>query len=413
MPASERNWEFATHKSRIAADSHGHATEGPGVNTSTKRSLQCVRRILKGACGFAAATVAALVLAPSQAAAQPVPPAMAADRAMPLFSVLDSSMMSVEHDSPVHATTITFFSTLRHDDLMPRDIGVEFLPFLAPPLTATLISTLTPEALSERLGQERGWWTLRQYLAASLGISQGVDIKLDLDVKSDTLSRVSIGVRTFIVAGRLNPQTLRLAKRYVSASADLAAAESARIAKPGKEADDNVGMQYLLVNSLARQIADASKSHVGFLLEAGGALALDVPANTLNAAEIGRAIYWLSPIYRFERRPFDVAGVVRLVDEQERDLRRLDMGGRISVKRNGVGYSLEAIGRITPADESDHYSGRLVGGVAFGFSRSTQLHFTFGKNFENDFSHGGSLLASFGLAIGLGEIPLITTPDGR
>ena len=70
----------------------------------------------------------------------------------------------------------------------------------------------------DRLTQERGWAATlpTPCLAASLGISQGVDVKqLDLDVKSDALSRAAIpGVPDFVAAGRLNAQTFSLANRY-------------------------------------------------------------------------------------------------------------------------------------------------------------------------------------------------------
>jgi hypothetical protein len=38
------------------------------------------------------------------------------------------------------------------------------------------------------------------------------------------------------------------------------------------------------------------------------------------------------------------------------------------------------------------------------------VNFTFGKNFNRDFSNGGSLLASFGLTIGRGQMVLGTVP---
>jgi hypothetical protein len=79
---------------------------------------------------FAALLV--LVLALPRAAAQQTrevvtPPP---DRTMPAFAAMDSSVMSIEQVDPLHATTLTMFSRLRNDDLMPRDIGIEFFPWL-------------------------------------------------------------------------------------------------------------------------------------------------------------------------------------------------------------------------------------------------------------------------------------------
>jgi hypothetical protein len=47
-----------------------------------------------------------------------------------------------------------------------------------------------------------------------------------------------------------------------------------------------------------------------------------------------------------------------------------------------------------------------VGGISYGFSRATALAFTMGKSYRNDFSQSGSLVASFGLNISVGEMPL-------
>jgi hypothetical protein len=389
-----------------------------GIPRPSRRSARGARYAACRAAAVAAATSALLGLAVAPAVAQPPPagpadaspperlvtPAKPGDRVVPGFSVLDSSMMSVEHDSPVHGTAITLFSTLRRDDLMPRDIGVDFLPFLSPPLG----SDTSPEAQLERLNVTSVGRSMKQYLSASIAISQDVDLK----VEGDSLSRLAIGVRTFIVAGRLNCATLTLMEDYVHASTKYRELEARRPSTPSADWDEEFATQFLLVRALAEQAAGASRQRVGWLVETGTALALDVPDNTLSNASVGRYAYWMTPIYRFDPRPVAVAGLLRVIVEPETQLTRVDVGGRVSVsRRSGIGYSLEAIGRISMRTPEDRYSGRLVGAVAYPFNRSTQLNFTFGKNFENDFSHGGSLLASFGLTIGLGEIPLGKTSE--
>ena len=93
-----------------------------------------------------------------------------ADRTLPGFSVLDSSLMSIEHINPLHATSITLFSTLRNDDLLPRDIAFEHLPLLAPPTgRAPTVSDQYARLAEPGIAE-----TLLRYFAVSLAISQGV-----------------------------------------------------------------------------------------------------------------------------------------------------------------------------------------------------------------------------------------------
>ena len=89
----------------------------------------------------------------------------------------------------------------------------------------------------------------------------------------------------------------------------------------------------------------------------------------------------------------------------------------MGLRRNGVLFALEGLGRQRFLEQDDPtqdlLNGRVVGAITYGFNRSTQISFTFGKNFKNDFAQGGSLLASFGLVMGLGESMLGAPPDGQ
>lgn len=153
------------------------------------------------------------------------------------------------------------------------------------------------------------------------------------------------------------------------------------------------------------------------MLETGIAQAIEVPRNTLSEASVARRAIWLGPIYRVERMPIDFAGLLRFIDERRTASNTVDFGGRLGVRRNGVLFSLEALGRRRFLERDDPtqdlINARVVGAITYGFNRSTQVTFTFGKNYKNDFSQGGSLLASFGMTIGLGESLLGVPPDGE
>jgi len=116
-----------------------------------------------------ALAVALVAIAPELAVAQSIELAnMPPDRTMPGFAVIDSSTMSIEHIAPLHSTTLTLFSTLRSDDLVPRDLGLEILPWLTthPEPGSTVKDVYDKQYRSGVLG------SIGQYAAWSLAVSQ-------------------------------------------------------------------------------------------------------------------------------------------------------------------------------------------------------------------------------------------------
>jgi hypothetical protein len=320
--------------------------------------------------------------------------------------------MSVEHVDPLHRASITLFSTLRNEDLLPRDIAVELLPWLPTPREGSV----PVQEQFAKLRDMTGWQAVRQYFGISLAISQ--DVTPIGAVES--LSQLAPGIRTFLLAGKLNRNISRLMRDYEDSAKHLDSLERAEETRPpgaprDAAADEELGMLLIRSRDLLRQIADAPKNRVGFLLEVGAAQVLRVPDNRFSQARVVRRGAWLSPIYRFDAKPTDIAGLIRFTGERESSIQMLDVGIRVGAHSGGVYYSFEAVGRRRfvddPNETLDRNNGRVAGAVIYGFNRSTQVNFTFGKNYDEDFSHGGSMLASFGLTIGLGEIPLGTVSE--
>jgi hypothetical protein len=371
---------------------------------------------------FALALVVGVCLAPAPLTAQPRNVGQPPDRTVPGFSASDSSLMSVEHIDPLHATSITLFSTLRNDDLLPRDISVEFLPWLpkSPDLDVAI-----PQQF-DKLKRLSPADVVRSYAAISLAISQG----LGPEDPGQSASQVALGFRTFLLAGRLNHVVSDLMDEYIASVAEVDAAQKARQGQPSDrpaddEADQKLAILVLRARSLVQEIARAPKNRVGFLMETGFVQVLRVPENALSQAQSGRRAVWLTPIYRLDARPrsptnprakpeVDFAGIARFIYEPETDSRLVDVGARVGARSRGIYYSIEALARKRLTDLSDPDDdlkyGRVVGAVAYGFNRTTQVHFTFGKNFSHDYAGAGSLLASFGLTVGLGEIPFGSDP---
>ena len=355
--------------------------------------------------------------ASTRVSAQEVQVVAPSSRSIPTFSVLDSSAMSIEHIDPLHTTSITLFSTLRKDDLLPRDIAIEFLPLLdylsgrRADATPRDRPAQGPTAPSEK---RRNYFsqTFGRYLAASLAISQDVSPR-GID---ESLSHVSIGVRTLLRSGRNRQEFDRLMSEYDAQTAELLKSE----VKPdaSRQDTDKIAEKFIDLRQLVQKIRDADKHRVGFMLETGFAQVLEVPQNTLADAAGARRAYWINPIFRLDdsgpvegvggKWPLDFAGLVRIIDERQTTSDIIDFGGRMVARFRGVQYSIEALGRKRFVDQripgDDLLNARVVGGVAYAFNPSTAVNFTFGKNYKDDFARGGSLLASFGMTIGLGPI---------
>ena len=337
--------------------------------------------------------VASCVLARAAAGQTPVND-MPSDRTVPGFSIIDSSIMSIEHTDPLHTTVLTLFSTLRNDDLLPRDVGVELLPFLV-----RSVSRGTPMAKAyDNQYNSRFAKSLLQFTGVSLAISQHGDA---LHPEA-AFSQLAIGVRTFVRKGRTRSALDTLLNQYDQSTQKLD--EAIKIDAP------ETASLLTQTRGLRDEIERSDKTRVGLMLEAGTGVALRVPQNLLSESTAARIAYWLTPIYRWDEAPLAVSGIARFIAERERDQHIVDVGGRITGRIRGIVHSGEGILRLIseqgPETLTDHEHTRMVYAVSYAFSRGRQVHFTLGKNYSDNVSQNGTLNASFGVTFGLGELEL-------
>ncbi len=359
-----------------------------------------------------ASFIALIAVGPAIAAAQTGEPAPSPlDRTMPGFAVLDSSVMSVEHVAPLHSTTLKLFSTLRNDDLVPRDLGFEILPWLA----KRVQPGSTVEEAYRRQYRPGLAGSVAQYAALSLAVSQhggSIASRRDPLLAEESFSQLALGIRTFLFwSGRPNSRLASLMSDYDSRRGDLdKAIQDETRPDAGDDEQQRAADLLAIARGVRQDLVRADKNRVGFMLETGTVVALHVPANSLRDSTVARRAWWATPIYRFDRNPTSISAIVRYIDERETGFYIVDMGGRISAVAGGIEYSLESIGRIrskeNPSPDDDLHTGRTIGGVSYAFGRSTQLAFTMGKSYRGDIAGGGSLVASFGVNISLGEMPL-------
>jgi hypothetical protein len=326
------------------------------------------------------------------------------ERAIPALTIEDSATMSIEHTLPSNAATIVLFSSLRNDDLIPRDIAVEFAPFVA----KSPSHARTPLEQYLAIYEPRQASAVGRFLAVSVAVSQNVLGGSDL---AAPLSNLSIGVRTFLTAGRTNEQFATQIEALKQRTTELTAAISRRDAASDREKpkEDAVVQEKLdAVRRVLDTLATVDKARVGFMLETALADVFQVAQRRLSHAQQARFGAWVSPIYRFETKPVDIAGVARFIDEPISGIRIFDFGGRAAVRSGGVQYTIEGLGRKRyPEVEvpgEDYFNARLVGGLTYPLTDASLLSLTLGKNYASDFLHGGTLDVSFGVTIGLGRI---------
>jgi len=331
------------------------------------------------------------------------------DRTMPGFAAMDSSIMSIENVEPLHTATLTTFSTLGNADLVPRDIGIEFVPML-------FMSVHRPRTVWEGY---RGLYNAGaalvpvQYLAFSIAFSQ----PSGLAATGERTSNVAIGVRTFLLAGRPNRQLQKALDTLVRTSQALDEEVQRTTDPPDREAAAKRAADLYMESQAARaDLARASKNRVGYLLEVGAAAVATVRDNVISQGDVQRQSVWATLIRRLDRQDVAWGGIVRGTARRPGEPSVLDTGGRVTwtPARASITLTLEALGRrhfyqVPPADD-DYWSARVVGGVSRSVGKSAQLSFGFGKNFSDAFTGGGTLAASFALKLGLGDLPVSPTP---
>src|SRR4051812_40374007 len=118
------------------------------------------------------------------------------DRTPPGFALMDGPLMSIETVDPRQSATLTTFSTMANGDLIPRDIGIEFVPML-------FMKVHNPPTLWQaynELYEAKGAAVSLQYLAVSVAFSQTNRVTTP-DART---AHVALSARTFFVAGRTN-----------------------------------------------------------------------------------------------------------------------------------------------------------------------------------------------------------------
>ena len=220
--------------------------------------------------------------------------------------------MSIEHVDPLHATSVTFFAADRNDDLLPRDIGFEILPMLVAGVKPN-VDNLT--ACTTQYKPSKGA-ALRRFLGFSIGLSQHPSVLHP----EEGFAQLAVGVRTLVLSGRPNSTLDDLITQYKSTRDEVTTLEMGMGEKPTAAQSQQMTTLLATLRNQRERLARAQKNRVGFMLEVGKATAVRVPQNRISAGSLNRQGFWVTPIYRVERKATatDDPAVVRV-----------DMGGLI------------------------------------------------------------------------------------
>ena len=164
--------------------------------------------------------------------------------------------------------------------------------------------------------------------------------------------------------------------------------------------------------SAAIQAADQLRR--GFLLTVAGAGASHIPDASFTDAALARWGVWATPAWRFDQRPLEIVGVVKLIHRPfDQAANLVDMGARVVHHFKAVTWSGEYLQRFE-RDVSDNSvtSQRLTANFEFKLRDQMFLTAGFGKDFADPRAGQpkGGLVSLLGINFGFGKKPSIPIP---
>ena len=303
----------------------------------------------------------------------------------PGFVLLGVEPTAVERPSDPKAIAVSLLSATQSGDLIPRNYAIEVAPYWL-----TGHPTLTFDGYYKaKLGQ-----TLLQTLSISLATSK--DSTAIDSVASGT--RIGVGVRTLLVAGRANPA---LAEKV----AQLRGLQDSVLATDSPEVEDSLTKR---LQQIALAIQGLDKERVGWRVEMAGGLAAAFPEDNFSRLVVSRIGVWVTPSYRPVGDSLDFIGVGRFIRALNDSVNAtlLDLGGRVRWQTGRVLLSTEFVHRTrTGTSGPGGSSVRLVGDLEYRVSDQMAITASFGKNYDQGVRTGQTLVSIIGVNFGLGPVP--------
>jgi hypothetical protein len=311
----------------------------------------------------------------------------------PAFALLDVTPASVNRPENPKAFTLNVINAIAQSNGFPQNYALEVAPYW-------LVSH--PDLTFKQYQHPGVAASIRQTLAFSVATTP---IKPAAGSAANSAgTRLGIGIRMNIATGRPNPALESLVK-------ELEALNGVILDKIANGQDFETDRKDAESKALEIQAIDGQR--LGFLLAAAAGETWSVPSDDFNLVERGRWGVWVTPAYRFRGcEPtkvecvalFDAIGVVRLLDEPNRDA-LWDFGGRFLWQpTKELSLSAEVLRRrgagMTPTSQ------RTSAILEYRIGQDLLLYGSFGRDFERD-TGKKPLVSIIGLNIGFGKRALV------
>jgi hypothetical protein len=228
---------------------------------------------------------------------------------------------------------------------------------------------------------------------------------------NDTLgTRTGIGLRFMLFTGKPNVDNLKIMTDSLKKMQNeiLVTENEERKTELEKEIQD-----------CALIIQRESNIRLGFSLSFASAISINFIGDNLSKGKIDKWGTWLTASYLLDNPSVNVLAVTRVLGniKTEGTQNVFDIGGRIVSSTGGLSVSCEYIQRIELSKSrtsnllSDNFfqnnTYRLTGNIEYKYNNDISVYLTFGKNYSNEKSDNGNLVAQVGINYGLGKIPLL------
>jgi hypothetical protein len=168
------------------------------------------------------------------------------------------------------------------------------------------------------------------------------------------------------------------------------------------------------IEAQSTSIQAADQLRRGFLFAVAGATATHIPDTAFTDAIVARWGVWATPAWRFDRRPIEVLGVVKLIHRPFDEAANLvDIGARVVQQFRALTWSAEYLQRLEKdASDSSLTSQRLTANFEFKIRDQMFLTAAFGKDFADPRASQpkGGLISLLGINFGFGKKPSIPIP---
>jgi hypothetical protein len=337
--------------------------------------------------------------------------------ASPVFALLGTTPASIERPQTPRALAMNLISAVREEEGLPRNYALEVAPYW---------TTYHPDLSFDDYYNAGLLQTIAQTFAVSVATTP---------LSGEALvagTRVGVGLRTLLWAGRAHPQLAAAHAELISVDTRIAEATDAipplrqqafdarragriaeadeldrKVAAAEADAERQTADLRRQATEAAGRVGDLDRNRVGFQLALAAGHVWDFPGDRFEQRQAAQWGIWITPAYRIST--IDVMAAVRYLADQrgEGDDRTWDVGGRLLWQPSvELAVSVETLRRGGTRLSGGESSNRTVGMLEYRVNEDIVLYGSFGRDFQ-DLPGARTLVSIVGLNLGFGRKPIV------